>query len=76
MRLAWAPAILIASGSQRAPVVQSVDLVVPTAPVTFKEAGRTQLVHELHVTNCLGVDVSITTVRVTSAIDGRACRNR
>ena len=71
MRLAIAAAGLIAIGAQRAPVVQSVDLVVPTAPVTFEEAGRTQLVHELHVTNFLAVDVSITTIRVTSAIDGR-----
>ena len=71
MRLAIAAAVLIAIGAQRAPVMQSVDLVVPTAPVTFKEAGRTQLVHELHVTNFLAVDVSIAAVRVTSAIDGR-----
>ena len=71
MRLATATAVLVAIGVQRAPIVQSVDLVVPRAPVTFEEAGRTQLVHELHVTNFLGVEVSIAAVRVTSAADGR-----
>ena len=34
-----------------APIVQSVDLSVPFAPVTFRQSGATQLVYELHITN-------------------------
>jgi hypothetical protein len=54
----------------RAPVTQSVDLLVPFAPVTFNQAGSTQLVYELHVTNFLAADASLTGVRITDA-DGR-----
>ena len=54
----------------RAPVTQSVDLLVPFAPVTFHQAGSTQLVYELHVTNFLATDVSLAGVRIADA-DGR-----
>jgi Peptidase family M23 len=66
--------VLMASGAHqgppRAPVVQSVDLLVPFAPVMFKQAGRIQLAHELHVTNFLSVDVSLNAVHVKAA-DGQ-----
>ena len=60
--------MLMAVGAQqapsRAPVVQSVDLLVPFAPVMFKQAGGLQLAYELHVTNFLSVDVSLNAVKV------------
>jgi hypothetical protein len=64
--------VLIALGAQappRAPVVQSVDLLVPFAPVTFKQEGNVQLAYELHVTNFLPVEVSLHSVQVRSAGD-------
>lgn len=63
----------LAIGAQgRAPFVQSVDLLVPVAPVTFTEAGRTQLAYELHLTNFHPFDVSLTDVRVLAGAGGRA----
>jgi hypothetical protein len=62
------PATLAGAGP-RQPVVQSVDLSVPTAPVAFPVEGRTCLAYELHVTNFLPVDVSLSRVRVTAAGD-------
>jgi murein DD-endopeptidase len=56
-----------AYAQERAAVLESVDLLVPVAPTSFKIAGRTQLVYELHITNFLPVDVSITRVQVRSA---------
>jgi hypothetical protein len=43
--------VLLMQSASRAPIVQSVDLSVPFAPVTFIQDGRKQLVYELHVTN-------------------------
>ena len=65
-------AVMVAAhqGAPRAPLTQSVDLLVPFAPVTFNQAGSTQLVYELHVTNFLTADVSLTGVRITD-VDGR-----
>jgi murein DD-endopeptidase len=51
----------------RAPVVQAVDLLVPFAPVMFKQAGSMQLAYELHITNFLSVDVSLNTVQVKAS---------
>lgn len=51
----------------RPPIVPSVDLRVMVAPVTFAQAGRLQLVHELQVTNFQPVDVEIVEVRVHAA---------
>ena len=58
---------LVDGGQSRAPVVQSVDLLVPHPPVTFTQGGRTQLAYELHITNFQSVDVSLSVVRVVSA---------
>ncbi len=47
-----------------APIVQSVDVAVPFAPVHFSQDGRSQLVYELHITNFQQVDVAIKSVRI------------
>jgi murein DD-endopeptidase len=44
---------------ERQPITQSVDMLVPFAPVSVVIDGRTYVVHELHLTNFLSVDVSI-----------------
>jgi len=44
--------------------MQSVDLLLPTAPTTIRILGKTQLVHELHITNFLAVDISLSRVQV------------
>ena len=54
----------------RMPVIQSVDLMVPYGPVTFRQEGRAQLVHELHITNFRPFDVSLTAVRVITGEGG------
>jgi murein DD-endopeptidase MepM/ murein hydrolase activator NlpD len=51
---------------ERAPVVQTVDLLVPVSPMTVTVAGRTLLVYELHVTNFLPDDVSLKRVQVVA----------
>jgi murein DD-endopeptidase len=55
-------------GQSRAPIVQSVDLSVPLAPVTFSQNGQPQLVYELHITNFQSVEVVLTSVRVNTEI--------
>lgn len=52
---------------ERPAVIQLVDLVVPFSPVTIKTDGKTHIVHELHITNFLSVDVSITRLQVIGA---------
>jgi murein DD-endopeptidase len=62
---------LLMLGAQRAePLVQSIDVTFRLAPVTFSQGGRTQLVHELHLTNFQQADASIRAVAVHDA-DGR-----
>ena len=51
----------------RAPVIQSVDLLVPFPPVPFNQSSSTQLAYELHITNFLSVDVSLNAVQVRAA---------
>ena len=72
MILYCAAIVMHGLGQGRAPTVQSVDLFVPVAPVTFTQGGRTQLAYELHITNFLPVDVSLTAVRVLSGASGPA----
>lgn len=48
------------------PIVQSVDVAVPRAPVYFMQAGRAQFVYEVHITNFQQVDVSLTALDVRS----------
>jgi murein DD-endopeptidase len=47
---------------QPAPLVQSVDLAVPLAPVYFRQNGAAQMVYELHITNFLQTEVSLAAV--------------
>ena len=51
----------------RAPVIQSVDLLVPFPPVPFNQSSGPQLAYELHITNFLSVDVSLNAVQVRTA---------
>ena len=44
--------------------MQSVDLLVPRAPATLTILGRTQLVHELHITNFLSVDIALSRLQM------------
>jgi murein DD-endopeptidase len=48
----------------RPPIVNGVDLLVPTAPVAVRIAGRSNLVYELHVTNFQNVDVALVKLQV------------
>jgi murein DD-endopeptidase len=60
----------IAQASQsRPPLVQSLDLTVPVAPVMFRQGDQQQLVYELHLTNFQPVDVTLRSVRIN---DGAA----
>jgi hypothetical protein len=59
--------LLVAAQPQTAvPVVPSVELAVPYAPVTFRQADQHVLVHELHITNFQSVDVVLTAVRINA----------
>jgi hypothetical protein len=55
-------------GQPRTPIVQAVDLSVPVTPVSFDQSGSSQLVYELHITNFQQVDVTLTSVRVSTPI--------
>jgi murein DD-endopeptidase len=66
LALALGVAAVAGQGQSRAPIVQSVDLSVPFAPVTFVQNGQTQLVYELHITNFQQVDVALASVRVNT----------
>jgi hypothetical protein len=54
----------------RPPLVQSVDLQIPSAPLPFKIAGKRQLAYELHVTNTRSYDVVLNRIEVLDAIRG------
>lgn len=56
-----------AAAQNRPPLVDGVDLSVPTAPCAVPIAGRTFLVYELHITNLLPVDVELVRVQVLSS---------
>lgn len=63
-------ALLLLAVQQPGPLVQSIDVTFRLAPVTFSQGGRTQLVHELHITNFQQGDASLRAVAVHDA-DGR-----
>jgi murein DD-endopeptidase len=46
------------------PILPSVDLTVPIAPIPFRQGDRDQLAYELHITNFQQVDAVLTAVRV------------
>ena len=56
--------LLITAQRPQQPIVPSVDLAVPVAPIPFRQGDREQLVYELHVTNFQQVDAVVTAVRV------------
>ena len=57
-------ALVTMAVQQPDPLVQSIDVTVRLAPVTFQQGGDTQLVNELHITNFQQTDVTIRTVAV------------
>ena len=66
-------ALAVATAAQnRPPLVDGLDLSLPTAPWTVPIAGRTFLVYELHITNLLTVDVELLRVQVVSASKSNA----
>ena len=65
LQLCAAVLALVTMAVQRPePLVQSIDVTVRLAPVTFQQGGVTQLVNELHITNFQQTDVVIRTVAV------------
>lgn len=54
----------------RAPLVQSVDLQVPVAPIPVTIGGQKHLAYELHVTNFRTVEVVLTRIEVLDADRG------
>jgi murein DD-endopeptidase len=79
MRSEWAVGLLVLAArlcaphlgwshaQERATILESVDLFVPVAPVSVAISGQLHLVYELHITNLLPVDVSITRIQVKRA---------
>jgi murein DD-endopeptidase len=57
----------LSHAQERAAILESVDLFVPVAPASVAISGETHLVYELHITNLLPVDVSITRIQVKRA---------
>ena len=57
----------LSHAQERAAILESVDLSVPLAPASVAISGAAHLVYELHITNPLPVDVSITRIQVTRA---------
>jgi murein DD-endopeptidase len=60
----------IAAAEPRPPLVQSVDIQVPSVPRSVTIAGERQLGYELHVTNFRPHDVVLTRVEVIDAVRG------
>ncbi len=65
--LLCAPQPGLSQARQRPAILESVDLFVPVAPASVAISGQTHLVYELHITNLLPVDVSITRIQVKLA---------
>ena len=57
----------LSHAQERAAILESVDLFVPVAPASVAISGEAHLVYELHITNLLPVDVSITRIQVKRA---------
>lgn len=60
----------ISWAQSRAPLVQSVDMQVPVAPIPVTSGGKRYLAYELHVTNFRTVDVALTRLEVLDADRG------
>src|SRR5688572_20086568 len=59
--------LVVLQAPARPPIVQSIDVAVPFAPVAFTQDGRAQMVYGLHVTNTQQVDVALTALRLDTA---------
>ena len=64
MRALMLVGAIVAAMQPASRLVQSVDLAVPAGIALFQQAGRTQIVHELHLTNFQQGDISIRAVAV------------
>jgi hypothetical protein len=62
--LLFTPSRSPVQGQERAAILESADLSIPMAPTSVAIMGKTYVVYELHVTNLLPVDVSITRIQV------------
>jgi hypothetical protein len=56
-----------ATSQQRPPLVQSVDIQIPSAPMPVKIAGKRLLAYELHVTNFRPFDVVLNRLEIMDA---------
>lgn len=59
-----------AASQQRPPLVQSIDIQIPAAPVSVTIAGERRLVYELHLTNFRPFDVVVNRLEVIDAVRG------
>jgi hypothetical protein len=59
-----------AEAQQRPPLVQTVDIQIPSAPRSVTIANQRQLVYELHVTNFRPYDVVLNRLEVIDAVRG------
>jgi len=69
-RLALVAACVLAwplVAQERTPLINSVDVTVPVAPVAVRIAGRSVVAYELHVTNFQAVSVALSRVQVLPA---------
>ena len=59
-----------AEAQQRPPLVQTVDILVPSAPTSVTIANQRHLAYEVHVTNFRPYDVVLTRLEVIDAVRG------
>jgi len=59
-----------AESQQRQPLVQTVDILIPSAPMSVTVASERHLAYELHVTNFRPYDVVLTRLEVIDAVRG------
>jgi Peptidase family M23 len=55
----------------RSPIIHSVDVQVPSAPIPVSIAGKRHLAYELHITNFRPSEITLTRVEVSYAVRGR-----
>jgi hypothetical protein len=66
-----------AESQQRSPLVQTVDILIPSAPTSVTIASQRHLAYELHVTNFRPYDVVLTRLEVIDAVrDSRVAELR
>lgn len=74
LMLTIASLALAAQGAEvsphRQPLVQSVDIQIPVAPLPFTTAGKRHLAYELHVTNTRSYDVVLNRIEILDEVRG------